>query len=506
LVVLLALSATVPCILGPACGAFNTGFYDLGVTTGGVQDIAYARRVIEDGGIPSPDSITVEGLLSEHSIEMEVPPDPDSLFTAATVAWNDDFDTLTPLATVQVGFGTTINSETFRRQPLNLCLVIDRSGSMDYVMDERTRTRKIDAVKIAIDRLLAQLNRDDIVSVVSFARFSKIELDAMLGNDTQAVKHALDDIEAEGATNVIRGMSRGYKLVKENSTARRASRIIVFTDAQVTSGTDESKDFIKLMENYADDEIGATIFGVGIDFDDQLAYDIAQVRGGNLYYLNDYDRMIQVFDEEFDFLVTPVAYDVRLAASIPFTLDVADAYGLPDIDTNTHLLELTVPTLFLSKREGGGAIMIRLRPGAMVDFDEPIELATLELSYQPIKGNAVETVLDITLPAGLDPDAAERYFQTDGTRRGVLLLNTSLVLKNACEDAYGGYDDYTYYYRWPSDEDYGRAIARLTEFLPYFDALAEGLEDQPSPTSRSLSQERALIEALIENIENERSW
>jgi hypothetical protein len=103
-----------------------------------------------------------------------------------------------------------------------------------------------------------------------------------------------------------------------------------------------------------------------------------------------------------------------------------------------------------------------------------------------------------TLPAGLDEDAAQSYFETAGSQRAVLLLNTALVLRNACEDMYSSE------WYWPSYEDRQRAVARLTEFLPYFDALSEGLEDGTSASSRTLSEERALVERLLANISG--SW
>jgi hypothetical protein len=76
-------------------------------------------------------------------------------------------------------------------------------------------------------------------------------------------------------------------------------------------------------------------------------------------------------------------------------------------------------------------------------------------------------------------------------------------MKRACEDAtsdcvcegwFGGCDC--------DDFEPSRAIDRLTEFLPYFDTLAAGLEDQVSETSRSLSQERDMVVKLLANIES----
>jgi len=476
---------------------------DVGVGTGGAQDIAYARSIIDAGGIPDPSTITVEGFLSEHSIDLEPPADAGELYATATASWNADFDELTPLVTVQVGFGSTVDLASFHRQPINLALVLDRSGSMLDDFDVRTRTSKLDAVRIAIDQLLASLSAQDRVSVVSFAEQPTTLLEPVPGNDIVSIKSALEGLTARGATDLAAGMLRGYQLVQSDHAAGRADRVMVFTDANVTAGISRAEDFLAVMESYAADDIGATLVGVGVDFGQQLAYDISQVRGGNFVYLNDYDRILQVFGDEFDFLVSPIARDVHLAADLPFAFDVADAFGLPGADVSTHKLEMVIPTLFYSARQGGGAIMIRLRPGASVDFSHAFEPAVISLDYETVAGESVADRLHLTLPASLDRTGARPFFPNLAARRGVLLLNTALVLQNAALDVYSGYvsDGAGGSYHYPSFQDYNRAAARLTEFLPYFDTLAAGLDDQPSDTSRSLSQERAVLVKLLENIQ-----
>ncbi len=476
---------------GCAMPAMNA---DFGVTTGGQQDIAAARRTIETGGIPHPDSITVEGMLSEHSIPIEQPQDAPMIYASVTTAWGADFDAFTPLATVQIGFGTTIDTDNFSRSAQNLCLVIDQSGSMDDPIDQRTGASKLDAVKVAVDRLLAQLTSDDIVSVVAFDLWSYRLVDGAAGDDVATIKSALDDIVAEGRTNLAAGVRRGFDTVARHTASSRADRVILFTDAQPTWGTSDADDFVDAMERYADEDTGVTVFGVGVDLGHELANEISQIRGGNYFFLSDYDRIVTVFDDEFDYLVTPVAYDVRLVASIPFEFDVANVYGIPEQEELTHTLELEIPTLFLSNRQGGGAVFVRLRVGALVDMAQANRLADLSLSFTTPEGETVtQTPMEAMLPSDLDPDGVEGYYENDATRRGVLLLNTALVLKAACDDMVTDWGYVSY-------RDSDLAIARLTEFLPYFDALAEGLEDRATDTSRSLSQERALVAQLLENI------
>lgn len=495
--VIFASAVLVASIVGCAAGLPAASGDGAGVTTGGQQDIAAARTTIESGGVPDPASISVEGFLSEHGIPVTAPADAGLLFTTATVAWNKDFDAFTPLATVQVGFGSTIDEATFERRPQNLCLVIDVSGSMAEPVDVRSGTSKIDAVKIAVDRLLGQLDGLDKVSIVTFTTFATTRLEGAAGNDAMAIKTALDDVEARSGTSVAAGMRRGFQVTADQSSGTRADRLLVFTDAllqPVAQG--RVPDFVEAMQDYADDGIGATIFGVGIDFGHEVAYEISQVRGGSYFFLSDYDRIVSVFDEDFDFLVTPVAYDVELTASIPIEFDVEGVYGIPVDEPLGRVLELNIPTLFLSNRQGGGAILIRVRAGALVDFEAESTVAEMSLAYNTPEGGAVvPPLVAATMPAGLDPSAGERYFETDASRRAVLLLNTALVLKNACADVYGNGQ-----YRYWNSEGRERAVERLTEFLTYFDNLSAGLEDRASETSRSLSQERALVERLLANI------
>ena len=487
------LAGTIAAMPSCASPAFNDSF---GVTTGGQQDIASARAVIESGGVPDPASITVQGFLSEHSIPIDAPENPGLLFAAVSASWNMDFDAFTPLATVQIGFGSTIDPETFTRDALNLAIVIDKSGSMDDPIDQRTSATKMGAVLVAIDRLLGNLNSTDLVSVVAFDTKTSVLVDAAQGDDVVTIKNGLDGLEAKGGTDLARGIRRGFTTVQKHTGPQRSDRVFLFTDILPTVGTNETDDFIAILEDFADDGIGATVFGVGVDFGDELAFDISQVRGGNFFFLSDYDRIITVFDEEFDLLVTPVAYDVQLTMSIPFSMDVDDVYGIPLPEELSHVVELAVPTLFLSSRAGGGAIFVRQRAGSMFDFEVENNIADILLSYTTPDGEIVsQPPLSAILPAGLDAAADQVYFETDGIKRGVLLLNTALVLKAASEDAFSiyGYFD--------GGQDPARAVERLTEFLPYFDELAEGLDDKTSDSSRSLSEERALVAKLLSNIQ-----
>jgi Ca-activated chloride channel homolog len=470
----------------------------VGVTAGGQQDIASARQAIQTGEVPDPAAITIEGFISEHAIPIAVPDNAEELYAVASAAWQLDFDAFTPLATIQVGFGSTIDQATFTREPLNVGIVIDRSGSMADVIDDRSGTTKLDAVKIAVDRLLAQLDDNDWVSLTTFTTGASTSVEGVLGTDIAAIKTALDEVVADGGTDLANGLLGGFRAVQRQSEEGRMDRIIVFTDAELTERSESRvQQFLSVMEDFADRGIGATLFGVGESFGNEVAFDISQVRGGNYFFLSDYERIVSVFDEEFDFLVTPVAYDVTMRVDIPFEFDVVDVFGIVAEEPFSHSLELKIPTLFLSGREGGGAVFVRTRAGALVDFETESVLADWSFEYTTRDGEVIaQDSQQVVLPAGVDPSGDHPYYENDATRRGVLLLNTALTLKAVLEDVFSPFG-----YRYRGSDDQERAVSRVIEFLDYFDALAEGLNDQASSTSRKLSDERTLLEDLLATLQ-----
>ncbi|MBI3833687.1 MAG: VWA domain-containing protein [Planctomycetes bacterium] len=473
-------------------------------STGGAADMAHARDVIVNGGVPNPASITVEGLLADHDIGLPAPVNPGDLFTNTALAWNQDFDELTPLITIQIGFGTTLTAGNFHRKPLNLGLVLDFTASMNASIDERTGTTRLQAMLIAIDHVLAQLNANDLIGVVVFADQPTTLLRGASGDNPVEVKRVLDGLTATGLGDPSAALQQAFALVHQYRDTTRADRLLVFTDAAMIKGSAAESNFINVMQQFAGEDIGATIFGMGVDLGGDFAFDVSQVSGGNFVALTDYDRIVEVFDQDFDILVAPAASNVDLEVSVPFELDMVDAFGLPSsADPLTHLIELRLPTFFLTANPIGGANMeIRVRAGSLVDFTKTIDVAQLVLTYDNDAGDRVTSTTHLSLPANLSTTASPPYFSSPVVHKTILLINTALALKHACQDAFG-ITGLSNLFNSGSQDTTGRqlAVTRLTEFLTYFDGLAAGLIDTPEPPLLTLADERALVVKLLSNVQ-----
>lgn len=476
---LAGLASLVGC--GPVGGGIDTG--TVGVTGGGEQDIARARSSIQSGYIPDPNSITVEGFLSEHDIPLARPENAATLYPTIGVAWRVPYGEPAPMGDLFVGFGTTIDLDAFQRPPLNLVVVVDRSGSMGDVASPIDGRSKMEAVRQSLQALAGQLTNDDLLTLISFEARNRLDLPTRGADDVDAIHSAIDKLKAEGATNIYDALKQGFQQAAAAQNADRADRVFLFTDAQPNVGPEGSDQFVALVQHYADQGVGFTLLGVGYDFGDALAKDLSRVRGANSFYLSDAERIATVFNEDFKFLVTPAAYDVVLDVVVAPQIGVRAVYGVPDDVPGSRGARVSLPTLFFSRREGGGAIVVRLTTAQTPDFTTAVTFGSATLSYTLTDGTSESSTLDLTMPADASPTADPAYYSDPTLRRAALLLDTALALRRGTELASLGL--------------FSDAAKHLTSFLKYFDQASLGLSDRTDASSRSLTDERKLVERLL---------
>ena len=358
-------------------GGGMDGVADVGVTAGGSQDINEARELIEAGYIPGADEYTAEGLFSEHDLPMDAQPCAEVLCPAARAAVIDPVDGSGPQLLVQLGFGTVYAETGFERRPLSLSVAVDISGSM--------AGGKLGAVRDALHVLVAQLDEGDQMGLVAFDDRATV-VSALVTMDEAgraAMDASIDRLATDGGTNIEAGLAKAYAQVEAVAGAEGVEeRVMLFTDAQPNVGATDSGSFVGLVSAYAEQDIGVSVFGVGLDLGSELATVISETRGGNYFFLSDEDEIRQVFDDEFDFMVSPIAYDLDVAVVPADGLHIGAAYGAP---TGDDAVAFGASTLFLSSRDGGMGIAL-IDPDA-ADFEGGMdEVAGFHLSYVALDG------------------------------------------------------------------------------------------------------------------------
>ena len=116
------------------------------------------------------------------------------------------------------------------RQPTDLVIVLDRSGSM---MGE-----KIEHARAAIRELVSHLGAEDRFSLVTYS--DGVAVTIPLAQATEEARRrwlsTIAAITAEGNTNMSSGLDTGLNLIEGSRNAGRAARAILISDGLANQG------------------------------------------------------------------------------------------------------------------------------------------------------------------------------------------------------------------------------------------------------------------------------
>lgn len=456
-----------------ACGSVDADTTGMGATPGGAQDNALADKQIDQGGVPRSSAFTVEGLLNSHDLPLEGATCEKALCINAAYGVAPTLDTDRSAVFVQMGLSSGINQDSFVRQPLDLAVVVDRSGSM---MGEKIR-----AVRTAMGKLIDQLNEGDRLSIVLFDDRVSILVPSTAVTDKVALKAKVAEIVERGATNMEAGLAAGYEQLSERAgTPGVSSRVMLFTDAQTNTGEVKASTFVSLTNQNAAKGIGLTVFGVGTDLNQDLVLSITQLKGGNYFFLADTNRVATVFDKDFDYLVTPLAYDLRFHLEPSAGFRVAQVYGYSSWKTGLTSVDIEAASVFLSRNHG--AMVVRLEPTTAWPSGKP-PVAELSLSYSLVSENEKVTSSWSAAYEEDRPLAEDTvYYSQRAVRKTVALVNSALAMRRASD---------LYYSNQGS-----AAIALLDRSAALLHSEGETIEDV------SLMQEAQRTERLATNMES----
>ena len=465
-------------LFSSGCGELNPSAPNsLGATVGGAQDIGYARNIIETGGIPNADFIVPEGLYSEHDIPTPPGECKERLCLSLGYGYAPAVDDGTENLFVHLGMTSTITPDQFKRPDLQLALVVDRSGSM--------RGTSINAVKDALRSLVPKLTEDDEVTLVEFNGSSHILLRPVRtdNNGKRRLLEQINDMGTGGGTNIEAGLLDGYEeLARLEEREGRLKRVMLFTDAMPNIGATGKGSFRAITAGYADLGIGLTAFGVGVDFGQELVYHISRLQGGNFFFLQNEERIRTIFDEEFEYLVSPIVYDLKVRIETPPGAKLEAVYGLPDWEPGDQDAVLEIPTVFLSRNRGAIVLRYKATTNDLYSIESGQVIATGSIAYDNPDGGSVSNRRDLQ-HQGSQLVSGIRYFSHQGTQLGVALTNTYLALHLACK----------------SFHESGKEDA--------LDVLQRGIDYATSENillnHEGLATEIALMEQLKLNIENQ---
>lgn len=333
---------------------------------------ARTRYLAEAGLIPSSREIAVEEFINYHRHQIGRPKVGEAV--ALDVRWgNDTVRGSGSEAVLQVGFSTALTNDRQQLRPLNLALVIDKSGSM-------AEADKMSRVKAALLTMVSQLRETDVLSIVVFDSEAQVLLPARPLGDKEAVKKLIRSIMPGSATNLHAGLMLGYREAVKNYRKDVTNRVVLLTDGIANEGVTEPEKIAQDSLSFNDQGIDLSTVGVGLNLNKDLLRELAKSGRGLFHFVADAQDIEKVFIKELQSLVSPVATAPNVEIDYDPGLELVQVYGYEPARRNNGL------TLKLDNMNSGltQVVLLRFKVAGKAISDSPLS-ARVRLSYYDLE-------------------------------------------------------------------------------------------------------------------------
>jgi Ca-activated chloride channel family protein len=196
------------------------------------------------------------------------------------------------------------------RPPVNLALVLDRSGSM--------HGDKLQQAKAAAIEALHRLEADDLFSLVAYDTAIETLIPAGRVGDGRELEDRIRSIRAGGNTALYGGVSQGAAELRKHLEDRRyIHRLILLSDGLANEGPSTPDDLGRLGSALLKEGISVTTIGLGLGFNEDLMTRLAQKSDGNTYFVESSRDLPRIFNEELGDVLNIVARQITLEIVFP---------------------------------------------------------------------------------------------------------------------------------------------------------------------------------------------
>jgi Ca-activated chloride channel family protein len=201
--------------------------------------------------------------------------------------------------------------------PLNLCLVLDRSTSM--------QGSNMDTVKATAIQIMRKLKPQDIFSVVAFSDRAEIVIPATRSEELKKLEARIQMIQPSGGTEIFSGLELGYNEISRNVTRSQVNHIILLTDGRTYGDEDKCRE---LARRAAGQGIGISGLGIGSEWNDNFLDELATATGGSSMYISRPQDIQQALLDKFNSLGKAYAEETRLEFNVPDGIELRYAFRL----------------------------------------------------------------------------------------------------------------------------------------------------------------------------------
>jgi Ca-activated chloride channel homolog len=289
-----------------------------------------------------------------------------------------------------------------RQLPLNLCLILDHSGSM--------KGTPINTVKQAARELIKSLKPEDRLSVVAFNHQAKVIVPCQQVTNPSDILDKIDKLPAFGGTAIDAGIKLGITQLIEGKQDR-VSHAFILTDGENEHGDNDR--CIKLAGFATESNITLNTLGFGEHWNQNILEKIADTAAGTLAYIAEAAQAVNEFGRIFNrmqsvgltnaYLQLQLQPKVRLAELKPIAQVAPDTIELAFEDKdNTYTVRLGDLMKDISR-----IILVNIYIAQLAEGEQAI--ATLKIRYDdPARGltNLLTQPVNIKVNVSRNPQPA----------------------------------------------------------------------------------------------------
>ncbi|RKI67915.1 VWA domain-containing protein [Corallococcus sp. AB049A] len=305
--------------------------------------------------------------------------------------------------------------EKHERVPVNLALVVDRSGSMDGP--------KLADAKRAAQELVRQLKVGDRLALAHYGSDVTVEPSVMINERTRGELLAtIEAIRVNGGTNMSGGLVAGANAVHPFSSDFRVTRAILLSDGEPTEGVTSNDGLFSEVGKLREMGITVSALGVGQGFNDTLMRGMAERGGGFSGFISDSSQLASIFTRELEQAAGTVARAVTLVLTLPPGVSGVEVMGLPSTRDGDLL---RIPLYDMTSGQSA-RVVVKLTMNAPQDVAS-MKVLDAEVSYVDVAAgtpNQVKLALDAKVTndaqvvhANLDRDVRVHAIRALGTQQ-----------------------------------------------------------------------------------------
>ncbi|MFF0725870.1 von Willebrand factor type A domain-containing protein [Streptomyces sp. NPDC004134] len=283
----------------------------------------YARRTIDTGALPQPDTVRHEEFINSFRQDYPAPEDDGFSVTTDGARAADDGWSL-----MRVGLATRPESNEYgtqARRPAALTFVVDVSGSM-------AEPGRLSLVREALHTAVDELRDDDALALVAFSDEARTVLPmTAVGGAEGRIHDAVEELQPTESTNLEAGVARGYDEAVDGHRKGATNRVVLLSDALANTGATDAGTILDRIAA-AREDYGITLFGVGVgsEYGDALMERLTNQGDGHTAYVSTTDEAREVFVEDLPRNVDLRARDAK--AQVVFDPDAVSDYRLIGYD------------------------------------------------------------------------------------------------------------------------------------------------------------------------------